>query len=80
MMDFERAMRDAMQTVVPNAKLESCYFHFCQATKRNLMKHPRLVQLFHTNVLQASIASIATGIRNPRHFRQAKTTSIEFVI
>lgn len=38
MTDYERALRNALITVSPDAKVTSCWFHFCQACKRNAYK------------------------------------------
>lgn len=49
MSDYETALRNAFQSVVPNAKLTACFFHFCQACKRNAAKLPNLMKLVRTN-------------------------------
>lgn len=49
MTDYERALRNAMAKVVPAAKQSSCWFHFTQAVKRNVMKLPHLIHLLRSN-------------------------------
>lgn len=46
MTDFEKAIRNALLAVVPNAKLASCRFHYAQACKRRAAtKNGQMVQL-----------------------------------
>lgn len=49
MTDYERAMRNGLASVSPKAKLTSCWFHFCQACKRQASKLPDLINEIHTN-------------------------------
>lgn len=36
MTDYEQALRNAITKIVPTARLAACWFHFCQAVKRNI--------------------------------------------
>lgn len=47
--DFEIAMRNAIQTVNPSAKLFACYFHHNQAVKRKASQIDGLVDLIKKN-------------------------------
>lgn len=40
MTDYERAMRNALRSQYPSAKLYSCWFHFCQAPKKHAVQLP----------------------------------------
>lgn len=43
MTDYERAMRNAIQQVLPDIQLFGCHFHFAQAMKRNARKYPGML-------------------------------------
>lgn len=43
MTDYERALRNGLLAIVPNAKVRGCWFHFKQAAKRNAKKFPELM-------------------------------------
>lgn len=43
--DFEKAMRQAIKTVSPNMKILGCWFHFCQALRRKMASMNELFQL-----------------------------------
>lgn len=43
MTDYERAMRQALRKLYPQAKLNACWFHFCQAVRRNANAIPGFV-------------------------------------
>lgn len=49
MTDYERAMRNALSSVIPNATATSCWFHFVQACKRYLQKIQELKELLNQN-------------------------------
>lgn len=49
MTDYERAMRNGLSAVVPNAEPRACWFHFTQATKRNAKKLSELMQFINTS-------------------------------
>lgn len=44
MTDYEVALRNAIAKVIPGAQLTACWFHYCQAIKRNLMKFPKIIE------------------------------------
>lgn len=45
MSDYERAMRNGFNTVVPSTKQYGCLFHYMSALKRFVKKNPRLLKL-----------------------------------
>lgn len=45
MSDYERAMRNGFNTVVPSTKQYGCLFHYMSALKRFVIKNPRLLKL-----------------------------------
>lgn len=47
--DYERAMRNALRKLHPNTKQYGCYFHYCQAVKKNAWKTAGLVNLIRSN-------------------------------
>lgn len=49
MSDYETALRNAFSAVVPGAKMSACFFHFCQACKRNAMKLPAMIKLIRSD-------------------------------
>lgn len=49
MADYEKALRNGFQTVVPQANIVGCWFHFTQACKRNAMKLSKLMKLVRSN-------------------------------
>lgn len=49
MTDYERALRNGLASVIPDAKITSCWFHFCQAVKRNVRKLSTLMNLIKSN-------------------------------
>lgn len=55
MSDYETALRNAFSSVVPNAKMSACFFHFCQACKRNAVKLPNMVKMIRTNPVAETI-------------------------
>lgn len=55
MCDYERAMRNAFLSVVSDARVSSCHFHFTQAVKRNAMKCPTMIQFIHNNKEAAKV-------------------------
>lgn len=38
MTDYEKAMRNAIAMVYPDSELRCCWFHYCQAVKKNASK------------------------------------------
>lgn len=53
--DYEIAMRNALRKLYPQAKLISCYFHYCQAVKRRASQLPDVMALIGQNELAKSI-------------------------
>lgn len=49
MTDYERAMRNALSSVIPNAIATSCWFHFVQACKRYVQKTQELKEFINQN-------------------------------
>lgn len=49
MTDYEHALRNALASVAPNAKITSCWFHFTQSCKRKACKLPSMVDTIHEN-------------------------------
>lgn len=45
MTDFERAMRNALRTVWPEAIQSTCWFHYCQAIKRHASQIPEFLAI-----------------------------------
>ncbi|KAM8705662.1 hypothetical protein ACLKA7_010033 [Drosophila subpalustris] len=50
MTDYELALRKALKAVFPNANLKGCWFHYCQALRRNSMKIKRLKPILSGNM------------------------------
>lgn len=44
MSDYEKALRNGFLAIVPNVDARCCWFHYCQATKRNAMKIPDMIR------------------------------------
>lgn len=55
MTDYERAMRNGLKKLFPNAELNACWFHFTQAVKKHVKKFPALVKLIQSNPEAAKI-------------------------
>lgn len=49
MTDYEHALRNALASVAPEAKITSCWFHFTQSCKRKACKLPGLIDTIHGN-------------------------------
>lgn len=49
--DFEKAMRSAINQVVPELKTFGCWFHFCQALRRKVASMKELFELIQNNPL-----------------------------
>lgn len=49
MADYEKALRNGFASVVPQAKFLGCWFHFCQAVKRQAMKMFTLMKLIRSD-------------------------------
>lgn len=49
MTDYEHALRNALASVVPEAKITSCWFHFTQSCKRKACKLPGFIDTIHEN-------------------------------
>ena len=49
MSDFEIPMRNALASMYPNAKLNTCWFHLTQAAKKNMSKLSTLSKLIQRN-------------------------------
>lgn len=48
--DFEVALKNGLKHISPNAKYQNCWFHYCQALRRNLStKHKRLAETVRNN-------------------------------
>lgn len=54
MTDYETAMRNAISIQYLNFKLRACWFHYCQAVKKNALRIG-FVQLIRTNELERDI-------------------------
>lgn len=52
MTDYETAMRNAISGQYPNCKLRACWFHYCQAIKKNASRIGGLVHLIRNNELE----------------------------
>lgn len=56
MTDFERAMRNAIALKYPDAEHRTCWFHFCQAVKRNASKTINgFIHMIRNNVVEREI-------------------------
>ena len=53
--DYELALQKAIQKVIPNAKLNGCWFHFCQAVRRNMVVKFKSLPPFLRSNTSASI-------------------------
>lgn len=53
--DYERAMRNALKNLFPNAELFACFFHYTQAVKKHAYKTIGLVQLIRSNAQARSV-------------------------
>ncbi|XP_075161057.1 uncharacterized protein LOC142233879 [Haematobia irritans] len=42
--DYEEALRQSIKQVYPGIKMVGCWFHYCQAIKRNMRSHKQLLQ------------------------------------
>lgn len=47
--DYERAMKNAIHILYPNAILTSCWFHFTQAVRKNASQFPHFYELIRRN-------------------------------
>lgn len=55
MTDYETSLQNALKVVFPNAQCYGCWFHYCQAIRRNISKkHSKLAELIRANG-QASV-------------------------
>lgn len=52
--DYEAAIKKALRIVYPGVKLIGCWFHYCQALRRNTSKKFRHLLLFIRQSKQAS--------------------------
>lgn len=55
MTDYEKAMRNGLKKLFPNAEMNACWFHFTQAVKKHVKKFPALVKLIQSNSEAAKI-------------------------
>lgn len=55
MTDYETAMRNAIARQYPDCIMHACWFHYCQAVKRNALRHAGFVQLVRNNQLEREI-------------------------
>lgn len=53
--DYERAMKNALKKIHPGAVLTSCWFHFCQAVRKNMSQFEDLFELVRMNSRAAFI-------------------------
>lgn len=53
--DYELAMRKALRTFSPSSALYSCYFHYCQAVKRNAYQTDGFIKFINSNANAKSI-------------------------
>lgn len=49
MSDYEKALRNGFLAIVPNVDARCCWFHYCQATKRNAKKIPEMMQYIQSD-------------------------------
>lgn len=49
MSDYETALRNALRYIFPECDVNGCYFHYCQAIKKNASKIPNFLALLQTN-------------------------------
>lgn len=49
MTDYEKAMRNAIRGEYPNVDQRNCWFHFCQAVKRNASKNAGFIHLIQSS-------------------------------
>lgn len=48
--DFEVGLKNGLKNIYPVANYQSCWFHYCQALRRNLStKHKRLAETIRNN-------------------------------
>ncbi|XP_070072587.1 uncharacterized protein [Drosophila takahashii] len=52
--DYEAAMRKAIRNVYPTVKTVGCWFHFCQALRRNMSKRKSLLEFIRNSKLASS--------------------------
>lgn len=55
MTDYEHAMRNALARRYPNMALRCCWFHFCQAVKRNGSKTAGFIHLIRNNLIEREV-------------------------
>lgn len=55
MSDYERAMRNAFQKVMPGTQMTACWFHFVQACKRNAKKVPKMIRMIRSDTTAEQI-------------------------
>lgn len=49
MTDYEQSLRNAIVKIIPTVQLTACWFHFCQAVKRNVRKHSCIIEFIRKN-------------------------------
>lgn len=47
--DYETALRKAVEIAFPNASVKGCWFHYCQALRRNSVKIPNFCKLIKSS-------------------------------
>lgn len=55
MTDYELAMRKALKIFSPSSAFYACYFHFCQAVKRNAFQTDGFVKFMRSNERAKSV-------------------------
>lgn len=55
MTDYESAMRNAIAIQYPDMDLRCCWFHFCQAVKKNATKCNGFVNMIRSNLVEREI-------------------------
>ncbi|XP_046806253.1 uncharacterized protein LOC124419743 [Lucilia cuprina] len=58
--DYEHALRNSLRTVFPNARNVGCWFHYCQAIRRNITSRKPLLQY----IISSNVASTAHNGQN----------------
>lgn len=53
--DYEVAMRNAIGKQYPNVMQRCCWFHFCQAVKRNASRIAGFIPMIRSNLLEREI-------------------------
>lgn len=49
MSDYEAALRNALRSIFPECEINGCYFHYCQAIKKNASQFPNFLALLQAD-------------------------------